>query len=208
MNPMSSSSLDDLLTLVVLISGEGTNLQAVIDEIAAGRLPARVAAVISNRPGVPGLERARRAGIPALVLDHRGFADRVAFDRQLAATIDRYHPGLVVLAGYMRILSAEFVRRYAGRLINLHPSLLPKYPGLDTHARALAAGDREHGASVHFVTEDLDSGPVIVQEKIPVEAGDTPETLRLKVQRIEHRLLPAAIRSLAARRIEKETQSS
>lgn len=196
---MSSSRTEAPLTLVVLISGEGTNLQAIIDEIAAGRLPARIAAVISNRPGVPGLERARRAGLPALALDHRGFADRTVFDRQLATTIDRYHPDLVVLAGYMRILTAEIVRRYAGRMINLHPSLLPKYPGLDTHARALAAGEKEHGASVHFVTEDLDSGPVIVQESLPVEPGDTPETLRLKVQQIEHRLLPTAIRALAER---------
>jgi phosphoribosylglycinamide formyltransferase-1 len=201
---MSSSKPDPRPALVVLISGAGTNLQAIIDEIAAGRLPVRLAAVISNRPDAPGLERARRAGVPAVALDHRGFPDRAAFDRQLAAIIDRYSPDLIVLAGYMRILTPDFVRRYAGRVINLHPSLLPKYPGLDTHARVLAAGDREHGATVHFVTEALDNGPVLVQERCPVEAGDTPERLRLKVQQIEHRILPAAIRLLAERQLARE----
>lgn len=204
---MSFSNRNHPLVLVVLISGEGTNLQAIIDEIDADRLPARVAAVISNRPGAAGLARAQQAGIPALALDHRDFPDRAAFDRQLAATIDRYAPDLVVLAGYMRILTPEFVRRFAGRIVNLHPSLLPKYPGLNTHARALAACDTVHGASVHFVTEDLDSGPIIVQEKVPIDAGETPETLRRKVQRIEHRILPAAIRSLAAARKKEVTLS-
>jgi phosphoribosylglycinamide formyltransferase-1 len=202
---MSSSNRKRPFVLVVLISGEGTNLQAIIDEIAGGGLPARLAAVISNRPDAPGLARARRAGVPALALDHRG-TDRADFDRQLAAEIDRFAPDLIVLAGYMRILSADFVRRYAGRMINLHPSLLPKYPGLDTHARVLAAGDREHGASVHFVTGDLDSGPVIAQETIPIEAGDTPESLRRKVQQIEHRILPAAIRLLVERRSTTEVE--
>ena len=155
------------LPLVVLISGSGSNLQAIIDAVHRGELPAEIRAVISNRPEAFGLERARRAGIPTTVIDHRRFADRESFDAALQAAIDGYHPALVVLAGFMRILTPAFVRHYLGRMLNVHPSLLPAFRGLDTHRRALAAGASEHGLSIHFVTDELDGGPVIVQQKIP-----------------------------------------
>lgn len=187
--------------LVVLISGNGSNLQAFIDRIADGTLPAVIAAVISNKAGVFGLERAQRAGIPAEVLDHRAFASREAFDRALAERIDAFQPDLVVLAGFMRILSAGFVNHYTGRLLNIHPSLLPKFTGTDTHARALAAGESEHGASVHFVTEELDGGPVVAQARVPVLAGDTADTLRERVHLAEHRLYPEVVRWLATGRV-------
>ena len=187
--------------LVVLVSGNGSNLQAFIDRVADGTLPATIAAVISNRADAGALARAQAAGITTEVLDHRDFPSREAFDAALAARIDAHAPDAVVLAGFMRILSAGFVRHYAGRLLNTHPSLLPKYPGLDTHARAIAAGEREHGASVHFVTEELDGGPVVAQAPVPVLPGDTPDTLRARVQAAEHRLYPAVVGWLAAGRL-------
>jgi len=187
--------------LVVLISGSGSNLQAFIDRIADGSLPAVIAAVISNKADAFGLERARRAGIAAEVLDHRAFASREAFDQALAGRIDAYRPDLVVLAGFMRILTAGFVHHYAGRLLNIHPSLLPRFTGTDTHARALAAGETEHGASVHFVTEELDGGPVVAQARVPVLPGDTAETLRERVHQAEHRLYPEVVRWLATGRV-------
>lgn len=189
------------LVLVVLISGRGSNLQAILDAIAAGDLPARVAAVISDRPDAPGLERARQAGVPAEVVSGAPYATRADYDRALMERIDRYRPGLVVLAGFMRILGSEFVRHYRDRLINIHPSLLPAFRGLDTHARALAAGVREHGASVHFVTEDLDAGPVICQARVPVLPGDTPDRLAARVLEQEHRIYPQAIRWFAEGRL-------
>ncbi len=188
------------LPVVVLISGGGTNLQALIDAAAAD-LPVTIRAVISNRPDAFGLERARRAGIPAQVLDHQAYADRAAFDRALAALIDGYAPGLVLLAGFMRILTPAFVQHFRGRLLNIHPSLLPKFQGLHTHARALAAGEREHGASIHFVTEELDGGPVIVQARVPVLAGDDPDTLAARVLAREHVLYPLAVRWFAEGRL-------
>ena len=181
---------DDLPRIVVLVSGSGSNLQALIDAVAEGRIRGRIAAVLSNNPQAYGLERARRAGIPAEVVDHRDFSSREDFDRALAEHIDRYRPDLVILAGFMRILTPEFVRHYQGRMLNIHPSLLPKYRGLDTHARAIAAGDREHGVSVHFVTPELDGGPVIAQARVPVLPDDTPETLAARVLQREHRLYP------------------
>lgn len=176
------------LPIVILISGEGTNLQAIIDAAADGILPVRINAVISNRPGAPGLTRARRAGIETEVVDHRPFAERADFDEALRAAVDRYRPALVVLAGFMRVLGGRFVDHYRGRLINIHPSLLPDFPGLDTHRRALAAGIGEHGASVHFVTNQVDGGPVVMRVRVPVRPGDGPKTLRARVLTREHAL--------------------
>ncbi|WJW76061.1 phosphoribosylglycinamide formyltransferase [Thiohalobacter sp. IOR34] len=187
--------------IVILISGRGSNLQSIIDEAASGRLPVEIRAVISNRADAAGLERARAAGIETRVLEHGGFADREAYDRALAELIDSYHPALVVLAGFMRILSPAFVRHYRGRLLNIHPSLLPRFRGLDTHRRALEAGETEHGASVHFVTEELDGGPVFLQVVVPVRPGDDPERLAARVLEQEHRLYPEAIRWFAEGRI-------
>jgi phosphoribosylglycinamide formyltransferase 1 len=187
--------------LVVLISGSGSNLQAFIDACRDPAYPCTVAAVISNRAGVPGVERAREAGIPAEVLDHRTFANREEFDAELARRIDAHAPDLVILAGFMRILTPGFVRHYAGRLLNIHPSLLPLYPGLHTHRRALEAGDAEHGATVHFVGDELDGGPAIVQVRVPVLPGDTPETLADRVLEREHLIYPLAARLYAEGRL-------
>nr|VFK03414.1 MAG: formyltetrahydrofolate-dependent phosphoribosylglycinamide formyltransferase [Candidatus Kentron sp. H]VFK03631.1 MAG: formyltetrahydrofolate-dependent phosphoribosylglycinamide formyltransferase [Candidatus Kentron sp. H]VFK06387.1 MAG: formyltetrahydrofolate-dependent phosphoribosylglycinamide formyltransferase [Candidatus Kentron sp. H] len=179
--------------IIVLISGRGSNLQAIID--AAHRdLPVEIRAVISNQTDAFGLERARRAGIETAVLDHRSFPNRGAFDRALTALVEEYEPGLVVLAGFMRILTPAFVTHFQGRLINIHPALLPQLPGLDTHARAIAQGLREHGATVHFVTEEVDAGPIIRQARVPVLPDDTPETLAARVLEQEHRIFPQAIR--------------
>jgi len=179
--------------IVVLISGRGSNLKAIIEAAQTGQLSATVAAVISNLPEAPGLDAAVAAGIPTRVVDHRPYADRDAFDRELIGAIDRYQPRLVVLAGFMRILGRSFIDHYSGRLINIHPSLLPAYKGLHTHARALADGVTEHGATVHFVTNDLDGGPIIVQQSVPVLRDDTEPALSARVLDVEHRLLPLAI---------------
>lgn len=187
--------------IVILISGGGSNLQALIDAVAAGTLPVAIRAVVSNRADAYGLARAAAAGIPGRVVDHREFDSSREFGLALADCIGEYAPDLVVLAGFMRILHPDFVARFRNRLINLHPSLLPKYPGLHTHRRVLEHGDRAHGASVHFVTEELDAGPVIIQGRIPVEPSDTPETLEEKVRRVEHRILPTAVRWFAQRRL-------
>ena len=181
------------LPIVVLISGSGSNLQSIID---AG-LPIDVRAVISNRADAYGLTRAEQAGIPTAVLDHKGFPDRDSYDAALQALIDSYEPKLLVLAGFMRILGDGFVRHYEGRMINIHPSLLPKYRGLNTHARAIEAGDKEAGCSVHFVTPELDAGPIIVQARVPIHVDDTPETLAARVLEQEHRIYPEAIRRFA-----------
>lgn len=187
--------------VVVLISGSGSNLQALIDSIAHDGNPARIAAVISNRADAYGLERAKQAGIATRVLDHKQFDGRDAFDAALIETIDGFDPQLVVLAGFMRILTGGFVRHYEGRLLNIHPSLLPKYKGLHTHQRALEAGDREHGCSVHFVTEELDGGPLVVQAVVPVESDDTPESLAQRVHGQEHHIYPLAMRWFAEGRL-------
>jgi phosphoribosylglycinamide formyltransferase 1 len=192
------------LPIVVLISGRGSNLQALIDGIDAGTLPVSIRAVISNRPTAPGLERARAAGIETQVLDHRAYRGRDQFDNALSALIDRYRPALVVLAGFMRILTPAFVAHYRGRMLNVHPSLLPSYPGLHTHERALADRAVEHGASVHFVTDDLDGGPVIAQAAVPVRADDDPDRLAARVLEQEHRLYPAAVRWFAEGRLQLE----
>jgi len=189
------------LPIVVLISGNGTNLQAIIDAVRRGELAAEIRAVISNRPQAFGLERARRAGIPAETVDHTRYPDRNDFDAALRAMIDRYQPALVILAGFMRILTPEFVTHYHGRMLNIHPSLLPAFRGLDTHRRALAAGAKAHGASVHFVTVELDGGPVIIQQQVPILPGDDAGTLAARVQTAEHRLYPRVIQWFAEGRI-------
>ena len=181
------------LPLVILISGRGSNMQAILDRAARDELAVDVRAVISNNPGAPGLKAAAAAGLATEVIDHRLYTDRDSYDRALQAAIDQYHPELVVLAGFMRVLSADFVRHYAGRLINIHPSLLPAFRGLNTHARALEAGVSEHGASVHFVTEELDGGPVILQARVPVLSGDTAERLATRVLAAEHLLYATVI---------------
>ena len=180
--------------IVILISGRGSNMEAVVRACAAEDWPARVVAVISNRPGAAGLDFARSCGIEAEVVDHRAFADRVTFDQALAAALDRHRPDLVVLAGFMRVLGAGFVQRYEGRLLNIHPSLLPSFPGLHTHQRALQAGCKIAGATVHFVTPELDHGPVVVQAAVPVLPGDDEASLSARVLQAEHQIYPWAIR--------------
>ena len=187
--------------VVVLLSGTGSNLQALIDSTRTGESPARIAAVISNRSDAYGLQRARDAGIATRTLDHKAFEGREAFDSALIELIDTFNPKLVVLAGFMRILSADFVRHYAGRLLNIHPSLLPKYKGMHTHQRALDAGESEHGCSVHFVTEELDGGPLVVQAVVPVESDDSAQTLAQRVHTQEHRIYPLAVRWFAEGRL-------
>jgi phosphoribosylglycinamide formyltransferase-1 len=191
--------------IVVLISGRGSNLAALLrtadEEKWRERLDAAITAVISNRAEAAGLDIARRAGIATGVIDHRRFPSRDDFDRALALEIDRHAPTIVVLAGFMRVLTPKFVRQYAGRLINIHPSLLPSFPGLKTHERALAAGVRVHGATVHFVSDDVDTGGIIAQAVVPVLPGDDAATLSARVLEQEHRLLPSALRLVIERRV-------
>jgi len=190
------------MDIVILISGSGTNLQAIIDAIEAGRIEGRIAAVISNRPQAQGLTRARKHGIKTLVLDHTGYGTREAFDADLLQAIEQFQPGLVVLAGFMRILTDHFVDHFTGRLLNIHPSLLPKFKGLNTHQRALDAGEKEHGCSVHFVSSELDSGAVIGQCKVPVEHDDCAASLSRKVQQLEHLLYPACVQLFCSKQIQ------
>ncbi len=187
--------------VVVLISGRGSNLQAIIDAVRAGSLAVELRAVISNEPQAEGLERAHAAGIPTHVIDHGRYPTRAEHEQELIACIDRYDPKLVVLAGFMRLLGAAFIDRYNGRLINIHPSLLPAFPGLRTHERALAARAQRHGATVHFVTREVDGGPIIVQAAVPIRAGDTAATLAERVLAEEHRIYPLAIGWFAAGRL-------
>ena len=188
------------MRVAVLISGEGSNLQALIDAAQAGQLGARIVAVVSNRSAARGLERARAAGIEALHLGGRG-RERADYDAALDDLLAPREPELIVLAGFMRILGPKFVERYAGRMLNLHPSLLPNYPGLDTHRRVLEAGDEWHGATVHFVTDELDGGPAIIQYRLPVRASDTAESLAQRVHEGEHIILPRAVSWFAAGRL-------
>ncbi|MBI5451657.1 MAG: phosphoribosylglycinamide formyltransferase [Gammaproteobacteria bacterium] len=190
------------LSLVVLISGNGSNLQAIIDAIAHGELPAHIRAVISNRRDAYGLQRAQQAGIPAVTVEHQQYrGDRQGFDQALMRHIDHYQPDLVVLAGFMRILTPDFVRHYRHRLLNIHPSLLPAYTGLNTHQQALDAGATAHGASVHYVTEELDGGPVISQARVAIHTNDTATTLAQRVQHQEHSLYPQTLALIAKGRI-------
>lgn len=184
--------------VVVLVSGRGRNLQALIQARDAGTLGAELVAVISQRDDAPALDRARAAGIPVQVVQASAYAERTAFDAALLAATQAFEPDWVVLAGYMRILAPDFVRAFHGRMINIHPSLLPRHPGLHTHRRALEAGDAEHGATVHMVSEELDGGPAIIQGRISVRAEDTPDTLASRVMEdVEVRILPFAVRALA-----------
>jgi len=183
--------------VVVLLSGRGSNCQA----IAEAGLPIEIVAVISNRPQAAGLDYARARGLPAVALDHTAHPDRDVFDALLADEIERHQPDLVVLAGYMRILSTAFIARFEGRLLNIHPSLLPMFPGLKTHERALAEGVKIHGCTVHFVTAQLDHGPIVIQAAVPVRADDTPDTLAARVLQQEHRIYPRAVRWFAEGRL-------
>ena len=187
--------------IVILISGRGSNMDAMIAARDAGTLPVHIAAVISNRPDAKGLETAARAGITTLYVDHKAFSSREAFDGALAECIDGFAPDLVVLAGFMRILTEGFVRHYDGRLLNIHPSLLPSFPGLHTHQRALDEGVRIHGCTVHFVTPALDHGPIVIQAAVPVFDGDSEDTLAARVLQQEHRVYPQAVRWFAEGRL-------
>jgi len=192
--------------LVILISGRGSNLPSIFDALKAEGWPAQVVAVISNRPGVAGLDVARSRGVPTQVVDHKGYPDRESFDAALAEAIDAHAPDLVVLAGFMRVLTAGFVQRYAGRLVNIHPSLLPAFTGLHTHRRALEAGCKLAGATVHYVTPELDFGPIVAQAAVPVEPGDTESALAARVLDAERRLYPMALRWIVNERLAIDAQ--
>ena len=180
--------------VVVLISGNGSNLQALLSQQQLGQLGGEIVAVISNKADAYGLTRAKAAGISSEVIANADFANRATFDQALMAAIDRHQPNLVVLAGFRRILTSDFVNHYQNRLLNIHPSLLPSYPGLDTHAKAIANNDENHGCSVHFVTEEVDGGPVVLQARVPVFADDTPDSLAERVQVQEHAIYPLVVR--------------
>lgn len=190
--------------IVILISGRGSNMEALIAARDAGKLPVNIAAVISNRPDAQGLETAAKAGIATHYIDHKAFAGREAFDAALAECIDGFAPDLVVLAGFMRILTADFVRHYEGRLLNIHPSLLPSFPGLHTHQRALEEGVRIHGCTVHFVTAELDHGPVVIQAAVPVLDGDDETALAARILVQEHKVYPQAVRWFAEDKLRLE----
>lgn len=184
--------------VAVLISGRGSNMQALIEAASGPDYPAEIVAVLSDKADAAGLDVARAHGVEAVAVPRKGHPDKAAHEAAVIAELDRVAPDLICLAGYMRLLSAGFIGRYRGRIINIHPSLLPLFPGLDTHARAIAAGMRIHGCSVHFVTEEMDEGPVIAQAAVPVVPGDTPESLSARVLVAEHRLYPAALAMLAS----------
>ena len=187
--------------IVILISGRGSNMEAILRAAAAEQWPAKIASVISNKAGAAGLQTAEAAGIPAVTVEHRNYADRDSFDRALAEAIDRFEPDLVVLAGFMRILTAAFVQHYHGRLLNIHPSLLPSFPGLATHQQALDAGVKFHGATVHFVTPELDHGPIVEQAVVPVLEDDTEAVLARRVLEQEHVIYPRAVRDIIEGRV-------
>lgn len=189
------------LSLVVLISGSGSNLQAIIDAIETGKLNARIAAVISNRPQAFGLQRARKHGIAAIGLDHQLFASREEFDQRLTQEVERFRPDMIVLAGYMRILTAEFIQHFFPNMLNIHPSLLPKYQGLHTHQRVLENKDTQHGVSIHIVTPELDAGPVILQGHFNVESDDDADSLQQKAHALEHQMYPLVIKWLSDKRL-------
>ena len=193
-------------SIVVLISGNGSNLQALMDFSSAGNY--RVRGVISNEPDAYGLQLARQSNIPTRVVDHKPYASRNLFDQALSQAINEYEPGLIVLAGFMRILGADFVNCYQGKILNIHPSLLPNYPGTNTHQRVLDAGEKMHGVSVHFVTEELDGGPVIAQESIAIESIDNAETLALRIHEKEHVLYPAVVSLFADGRLSLDKNSA
>ena len=185
----------------VLISGSGTNLQAIIDEVAAGQLDLDLSVVLSNQPDAAGLERARKADIGVECIRHQDYPERKLFDAALIETLDKFKPELIILAGFMRILTPTFINHFSGRVLNIHPSLLPKFPGLDTHQRAIDAGEEWHGSTVHFVTEELDGGPAIIQGRVPVMPDDSAAELAARVLAVEHRIYPEAARMFAAGRL-------
>ena len=187
--------------IVVLISGSGSNLQAIIDACESSDYPGNVVGVVSNKSDAYGLTRAKNANIEAVTLSHTSFDDRESYDQALIEKIDQFSPDVVVLAGFMRILTPTFVQHYQGKLVNIHPSLLPKYQGLNTHQRAIDAGDTEHGVSVHFVTEELDGGPVILQAKVPVFDGDTCDELAARIHVQEHKIYPLVVKWLCQKRL-------
>ncbi|WP_410209104.1 phosphoribosylglycinamide formyltransferase [Aquirhabdus sp.] len=187
--------------IVVLVSGNGSNLQALIDSCQTGRIRAEIVGVISNVPHAYALERARLANIPTQVIDHRKYPDRAAFEAEMSRVLQEWQVGLIVLAGFMRVLTPAFVNRFSGQMINIHPSLLPAYRGLHTHARVLATGDKMHGCSIHFVTAELDAGAIIAQAITHVAPNDTLETLTQEVQELEHHLYPLVVAWIAAGRI-------
>lgn len=193
--------MPDRLPVVILISGRGSNLQAIIDQALNDSLPIEIRAVISNRPDAAGLELAQTHQLTTACVDHRQFTSREDFDQALQQCIDQFDPQLVILAGFMRILTPGFVQHYRGRMLNIHPSLLPKFQGLNTHQRAIEAGETEHGASIHFVTEELDGGPVIAQARVPVQHDDSADSLAARVLEQEHRLYPTVIRWFAEQRL-------
>ncbi|WP_077337951.1 phosphoribosylglycinamide formyltransferase [Pseudocolwellia agarivorans] len=187
--------------IVVLISGSGTNLQAIIDACKTEGFPGKVVGVISNIPTAYGLTRAKDANIETSILSHKDFDSREDYDQSLITVIDQYKPDVIVLAGFMRILTPAFVQHFQGKLLNIHPSLLPKYQGLNTHQRAIDAGDNEHGVSVHYVTEELDGGPVILQAKVPIFDGDTAEDLASRIHEQEHRIYPLVVKWCCLKRV-------
>lgn len=191
--------------VVVLISGSGSNLQAILDQASSHY---EVVGVLSNKADAFGLIRAEKANIATAVISHKHFEDRLSFDQAMIEKIDAWQPDLVVLAGFMRILTEQFVNHYLGKLINIHPSLLPKYPGLDTHARAISAGDTEHGATVHYVTPELDAGPSIVQAVVKIEAEDSAESLQARVHKAEHKIYPQAVQWIAQNKVVMHSASS
>jgi phosphoribosylglycinamide formyltransferase-1 len=185
----------------VLISGSGTNLQAFIDATAVGNLDLDLSVVLSNRADAAGLDRARKARLSVECIRHQDYPDRAQFDAALVETLEKYQPDLVILAGFMRILTGTFVHHFSGRILNIHPSLLPRFPGLETHQRALDAGAKWHGSTVHFVTEELDGGPALIQGRVPVMPGDSAAQLAARVQAVEHKIYPEAARMFAADRV-------
>lgn len=195
-------------SIVVLISGNGSNLQAIIDACSTGSIPGKVTAVIANKAEAYGLTRASEAGIPTAVLSHLGAASRESYDQELIKSIEQYQPDLVVLAGFMRILTPAFVKHFNGKLLNIHPSLLPKYPGLHTHQRAIEAKDTEHGCSVHFVTEQLDGGPVILQAKVPIFTDDDSSSLAERVHEQEYRIYPLVIKWFCQNRLQQRADQA
>jgi phosphoribosylglycinamide formyltransferase-1 len=197
---VNETSCAEPCRIVALVSGRGSNLQSLLDAIP-DVIPARVVAVVSNEPGALALERATAAGADAIAVCHRDFSDRDAFDQALISVIDPLKPDLLVLAGFMRILTPEFVHHYRGRLLNIHPSLLPKFPGLDTHQRAIEAGEKEHGATVHFVTEELDGGPIVLQGRVPIQTDDHADELARRVLEMEHRIYPQTVKWFAEGRL-------
>lgn len=195
-------------SIVVLISGSGSNLQALLDSCATGFIPGKITGVISNKANAFGLKRAEAEGVATAVLSHKGFDSREDYDQALIAAIEQFKPDLIVLAGFMRILTPEFVQHFSGKLLNIHPSLLPKYQGLATHQRAIDAGDTEHGCSVHFVTEQLDGGPVILQAKVPIFPGDDASVVAERVHAQEHQIYPLVVRWFCQDRLQQKANEA